>query len=149
MPDTLSRLLPLYPARARPLASPTPLGNAGGYSGARLWRFDAGLGPLVARAYPPDAPDVPALTRIHGWIARLADLDFIPAPLATLDGRTLVVVDGTAWEVTPWRPGVADSSRPPPRPRLRAAFGGLAAVHQRLAFEASVAPSPGLLARLG
>jgi hypothetical protein len=145
MPDTLSRLLSMYPARARPLAPPTPLGNAGGGSGARLWRFDSGLGPLVARAYPPDGPDPSSLSRIHGWIARLADLDFIPVPLATLDGRTLVVLDGLSWEVTPWKSGVAD----PSPARLRAALGGLAAVHQRLAFEASIAPSPGLMARLG
>lgn len=148
MPDALPHLLALYPALARPLVPPTPLGNAGGLSGARLWRFDSGLGPLVARAYPPDGPGPSALSRIHGWIARLADLDFIPVPLATLDGRTLVMLDATCWEVAPWRPGAADPSRPPPRARLRAALAGLAAVHQRLAFGVSIAPSPGLMARL-
>jgi Ser/Thr protein kinase RdoA (MazF antagonist) len=148
VPDALSHLLALYPAPARALAPPTPLGNAGGGSGARLWRFDSGHGPLVARAYPPDGPGPAVLARIHGWIARLADLDFIPVPLATLDGPTLVVLDASCWEVAPWKPGAADASQPPARARLWAAMGGLAAVHQRLAVDSSIGPSPGLLARL-
>ncbi len=148
MPDAFARLLSLYPARARPLAPPIPLGNAGGGSGARLWRFDSGLGPLVARAWPVDGPGPSALRRIHAWLARLVDLDFIPVPLASRDGRTLVVLDGACWDVSPWRPGVADPSRPPARGRLRAAFAGLAAVHQRLAPDSTRGPSPGLVARL-
>lgn len=148
MPDPLSHLLSLYPAGARPLVAPTPLGNAGGGSGARLWRFDSGLGPLVARAWPVDGPGRRGLLRVHGWLGRLADLGFIPVPLAALDCRTLVVLDGTNWEVAPWRPGAADPSRPPPAARLRAAFAGLGAVHQRLARESMSGPSPGLVARL-
>jgi homoserine kinase type II len=144
----LERLLALYPAQARPLAPPTPLANAGGFSGARLWRFDSGLGPLVAREWPAVGPSPDALRRIHGWLVRLADLDFIPQPLTTLDGRTLVTHEVHVWEVTRWLPGLADASRPPSRPRLRAAFTGLAAVHQRLAFESSRAAAPGLATRL-
>jgi Ser/Thr protein kinase RdoA (MazF antagonist) len=51
--------------------------------------------------------------------------------------------------VAPWLPGLADVSRPPRTSRVRAAFAGLAAVHQRLAaFEATRGTSPGLAARL-
>jgi Ser/Thr protein kinase RdoA (MazF antagonist) len=148
MLDTLTRLTALYPAQARPLGPPMPLGNAGGLSGARLWRFDSGSGPTVARAWPLDGPRPDALRGIHAWLARLADLEFIPVPLAALDGRTLIELDDVSWEVTPWRPGAADASRPPAPMRLRAAFSALAAVHQRLAFESTRAPSPGVTARL-
>ena len=37
--DEVTALLARYPAIARPHAKPEPLGNAGGYSGARLWRY--------------------------------------------------------------------------------------------------------------
>ncbi|HEY2154142.1 MAG TPA: phosphotransferase, partial [Isosphaeraceae bacterium] len=148
MLDTLTRLTGLYPAHARPLGPPVPLGNAGGLSGARLWRFDSGSGPMVARAWPLDGPGPEALRAIHAWLARLADLDFIPVPIATLDNRTLIELDERSWEVAPWRPGSADVSRPPSPGRLRAAFSALGAVHQRLAFESTLAPSPGLAARL-
>jgi Ser/Thr protein kinase RdoA (MazF antagonist) len=148
MHDPLNQLLSLYPASAQPVAAPLWLGNAGGGSGAKLWRFESGLGDLVARAWPIDGPGAAVLRRIHGWLSRLADLDFVPVPLNALDGRTLVTIEGQHWEITPWRPGQAELSRPPDRTRLRAAFSGLAAVHQRLAFESVEALSPGLQTRL-
>ncbi len=148
MPDTLSHLVGLYPAQARPLGPPAPIGNAGGLSGARLWRFDSGMGSMVARAWPLDGPGPDSLRRIHSWLARLADLESIPIPLRAIDGRSLIVIDGVCWELVPWCPGSPDTSRPPSSDRLRAAFSALAAVHQRLAFESTEAPSPGLAARL-
>jgi Ser/Thr protein kinase RdoA (MazF antagonist) len=148
MHDSLTQLLRFYPASVQPLATPLWLGNAGGGSGARLWRFESGIGDLVARAWPIDGPGPAVLGRIQTWLARLADLDFVPVPLNALDGRTLVLLDGQHWEITPWRPGKADGGRPPDPIRLRAAFSGLAAVHQRLAFESVEALSPGLQTRL-
>ncbi len=148
MLDTLTQLTGLYPAQARPLGTPVPLGNAGGLSGARLWRFDSGLGPMVARAWPVDGPEPEALLAIHRWLAWLADLEFIPIPLQTSDGRTLIDLAGRSWEIAPWRPGAASPDRPPSFAQLRAAFSALAAVHQRLAFESTRTPSPGLAARL-
>jgi Ser/Thr protein kinase RdoA (MazF antagonist) len=148
MRDPLTRLLSTYPAQARPLGVPTPLGNAGGFSGARLWRFDSGLGPLVARLWPADGPGPEALGWVHGRLGRLADLGFVPVPLARLDGSTLAEMDGRSWEIAPWLAGSPDLSRPPSADRLRAAFAGLAAVHQRLGFESSPGTSPGLESRL-
>ncbi len=142
-------VLALYPARARPIAPPEPLGNAGGLSGARLWRFASGVGPLVARAWPVDGPDLASLGRVHGWLAEAGDLGFLPVPIPTLDGRTAVPDDGRIWEVAPWMPGAADPGRPPPRLRLRAAFAGLAAFHARLGRHRFEGTSPGLAARLG
>jgi Ser/Thr protein kinase RdoA (MazF antagonist) len=148
MLDSLNQLLRLYAASAQPLAPPIWLGNAGGGSGAKLWRFQSGLGDLVARAWPIDGPGPAVLGRIHSWLARLADLDFVPVPLTTLDGRTLISIHGQHWEITPWQSGKAEESHPPELIRFRAAFAALAAVHQRLAFESVEAPSPGLQARL-
>jgi Ser/Thr protein kinase RdoA (MazF antagonist) len=148
MSDALTRFLSLYPAHARPALSPVSMGNAGGGSGARLWRFESGIGPLVARAWPPDGPGPAALAQIHRWLANAADLDFVPVPLETRDGRTLVEIDDRRWELAPWCRGVSDPGRPPSVVRLRAAFAGLAAFHQRLAFSATFGPSPGLGARL-
>lgn len=148
MPDVLTSLLTLYPAGAQPQTPPSSLGNAGGTSGARLWTFESALGPLVARAWPIDGRTTSALMQIHDWLARLADLDFVPVPIAARDGRSLLEIHGQCWEIAPWRPGTADSSRPPSCTRLRSAFAGLAAVHQRLAFRTVTAPSPGLIARL-
>ena len=144
----LDALLKLYPAADSPIATPVSLGNAGGGSGARLWRFETGIGPHVARAWPIDGPGPDALVAIHRQLARLSPLDFIPIPRPTRDGRTLVVLDGRAWEIAPWLPGDPDRSEPPAVPRVRAGFAGLAAVHDRLGVEGSVGPSPGLHARL-
>ncbi len=137
-----------YPASCRPTSPPRPLGNAGGLSGARLWRFDSGRGSLVARCWPEDGPDLARLSGIHAWLAGAADLGFVPAPIPTLDGRTAVEVDGRLWEVAPWMPGVADLGRPPAPGRLRAGFAGLAAFLARLGPAGSVGPSPGLAARV-
>lgn len=141
-------ILSRYPAIIRPTSAPEPLGNAGGGSGARLWRFASGRGALVARAWPPDGPGRPELERIHRWLAEAEDLGFVPVPIAATDGRTLHDHAGLLWEVSPWHSGQAVLSRPPPRPQLRAGLTALAAFHQVLARHQLRAPSPGLQARL-
>src|SRR5262249_21238363 len=69
------------------------------------------------------------------------------APLRALDGRTLLVNDGRIWELSPWMPGTADLSRPPPLARLRSGFAALAAFHQSLAHHRAAGTSPGLVRR--
>src|SRR4051812_49800653 len=100
--DDLSTVLTRYPAIDRPCRPPEALGNAGGWSGARLWRYESGRGPLVARAWPADGPGREALGQIHRWLEAVADLGFIPVPLSALDGRTLQEQGGRFWEVVPW-----------------------------------------------
>lgn len=141
-------VLDRYPASIRPTSPPRPLGNAGGLSGARLWRFDSGRGPLVLRCWPTDGPDLARLEWIHACLAALGDLGFVPVPIPALDGRTIALVDGRLWEVAPWMPGVADLDRPPARERMQAAFAGLAAFLAQLAPMKSHGPSPGLSARI-
>ncbi len=143
----MNRVLKLYPSIARPLGTPEGLGNAGGLSGSRLWRYQAGLGTLVARAWPSDGPPLALLETIHGWLAESALLAFVPVPVRGLDGRTLYEESGCFWEVTPWMPGGAETDRLPTHGQVRAGFEALAAFHQRLACHATRARSPGLQAR--
>ena len=89
MDEDLRAVLAGFPAAARPLTAPEPLGNAGGTSGARLWRFASGRGILVARAWPPDGPGPADLEQIHGWLAEAEGLGFVPVPVPGLDGRTV------------------------------------------------------------
>src|SRR4051794_27994507 len=117
--DDLTAVLARYPAIARPCRAPEALGNAGGWSGARLWRYESGRGRLVARAWPVDGPGPEALGQIHRWLEEMSDLGFVPVPLPGLDGRTLHEQGGRLWDVSPWLDGAAAPERPPSRPRLR------------------------------
>lgn len=148
MDPDLNQVLAQYPASARPWTEPSPLGNAGGLSGSRLWRYRAGSGDLVARAWPVDGPPRATIERIHRWLRLTADLGFIPVPLASLDGRTLIEQAGGLWEVAPWLPGDSQDETRPDSVTLHAAFAALGAFHQRLARHELRGPSPGLLTRL-
>lgn len=143
MTAALDRLLSTYAADLRPTRDPIPLGNAGGGSGASLWRFDSARGPLVARAYPPDGPGLAGIVAVHDWLSLLAGFSFIPIPLSTRDGRTAVALEGRIWDLAPWLPGAPSSGRSDVAAGLRA----LGLVHDRLSRLSAEAPSPGLIAR--
>jgi Ser/Thr protein kinase RdoA (MazF antagonist) len=147
MTDDLTALWARYPATVRPLSAPEPLGNAGGLSGARLWRFASARGLFVARAWPRGVCDVHRVEQVHRWQAESAHLGFVPVPAPAIDGRTFVEHAGAIWELAPWMPGTADLGRPPALARLRSGFAGLAAFHQSLAHHATHRPSPGLALR--
>ena len=148
MMSTLRTVLSRYPAIAQPLEEPEALGNAGGFSGSRFWRFGSGMGRLALRAWPVDGPSESALARIHSWLLGAARLDFVPEPLASLDGRTFVAWDGRLWELTRWLTGAADPARPPTPARVFSAFAALGAFHQAMNGPAIVGPSGGIRARL-
>jgi homoserine kinase type II len=145
--EDVRAVLALYTAAEHPLGPLQPLGNAGGGSGASLWRYRSGRGDRVVRAWPIDGPTSGDLERIHGWLRRASALEFVPVPLEALDGRTFHERGGLLWEVAPWRPGAADANRPPASAHSRAGFAGLAAFHQVFGGEPSEGPSPGLAAR--
>ncbi|WP_435005889.1 phosphotransferase enzyme family protein [Tundrisphaera lichenicola] len=140
-------VLDRYSASARPISEPLALGNAGGFSGASLWRFRSGLGLLGLKAWAIGGPDLESLRQIHRWLAAAQDLGFLPIPIPTMDGSTIVEADGRRWDLSPWLPGEAAHSRPPKPVQVRAMFGGLAAFHLRLASERTEGKSPGLAAR--
>jgi homoserine kinase type II len=114
-----------------PSARPRPLGNHGGFSGARLWRVEAAGTPFCLRAWPPGDPTPERLRWLHNLMAaaRGAGPTIVPhvVPVA---GSTFVSCAGRLWELTTWLPGRADFSHRPALPRLCAACAALARVHQ-------------------
>ncbi|MEO6810712.1 MAG: phosphotransferase [Isosphaeraceae bacterium] len=142
-------LLARYPSLIQPLSVLEPLGNAGGTSGSRLWRFDSARGPLVVRAWPIDGPSLARLRWIHQILFQVQDLRFIPVPERDRQGVSIQEHAGRLWDLSPWMPGSADPGRPPPTLRLRSAFAALARFHQRTRHVGrSLDVSPGLRARL-
>lgn len=144
---SLNAIVSRYPFRAQPLSPPQPLGGAGGLSGARLWRYQSALGPLVLRAWPPHGPGRAHIERVHRWLFMTAELGFTPVPIRDNHGRSIQEYDGRLWEIAPWLTGSADLGQPPGRARILHAFAGLAAFHQRLAREQIEGPSMGLRER--
>jgi Ser/Thr protein kinase RdoA (MazF antagonist) len=136
-----------YATPFRPLEQPEPLGGAGGYSGARLWKYRAEAGQFVLRAWPATGPPRAHLEQVQHWLAIASDLGFLPVPIPNRFGQALQAWHGRMWEIAPWLNGAPDCGRCPSSPRLRAAFTALAAFHLRLATLGHRGHSPGLLAR--
>src|SRR5579884_2430970 len=109
-----------------------PLGNHGGFSGARLWRITSLAGHFCLRGWPPDDPSPDRLQEIHESmiVARRFGLTFVPAILATDSGSTFAQCADRLWELTSWMPGRADFHAQPTPARLEAACTALARVHQ-------------------
>jgi homoserine kinase type II len=140
-------LLTRYPQHVQPLSELESQGNAGGYSGARLWRFQALTGQFVLRSWPTIGPDRAQLARIHHWLFLTSETGLTPVPVRDNSDGTVQEFEGTLWEITPWLFGQAESAHPPPIARLQAAFSGLAALHARWASELDYDQSPGLALR--
>src|SRR4051794_29949926 len=103
--DAAREVLTTFPALGPP-APPQPLGNRGGFSGARLWRVQAAAGPVCLRAWPA-APEPARLDFVHRLMsrARAAGLGFVPPLFACEGGRTWLPAHGRLWEVAGWLPG--------------------------------------------
>jgi Ser/Thr protein kinase RdoA (MazF antagonist) len=114
-----------------PAASWHALGNHGGFSGARLWRVEAGGDSFCLRAWPFRDPDPQRLRWLHHLMAaaRAAGLTFVPR-LITVGGTTFLEHGGQLWELTTWLPGRADFHHRPESARVRAACVALARVHR-------------------
>ncbi|HEX5105379.1 MAG TPA: phosphotransferase [Pirellulaceae bacterium] len=109
-----------------------PLGNAGGWSGSRLWRvWAADDRQLCLRRHPESwrAPD--RLRFIHRVLQHVhaGGLSVVPVPLVATSGATIIQHNGYLWELTPWMPGIADFHSHPTRERLRSALQTLARFH--------------------
>src|SRR5437879_400346 len=76
-----------------------PLGNRGGFSGARLWRWQTLGGMFALRAWPAEMTAA-RLTTIHRLMreARRASLSFVPTLLPTREGTTWIEEEGRLWE---------------------------------------------------
>ena len=134
-----------------------PLGSAGGLSGAQFWRLATPRCTLLLRRWPVEHPTPDRLRFIHAVLRHAADrgIDFLPVPIATADGATLVSHAGHRWELAPWLPGVADYDRSPRAEKLHAAMAALAEFHKAVAdFQTSpplaslLRPAPAITTRL-
>jgi Ser/Thr protein kinase RdoA (MazF antagonist) len=128
-----------------------PLGNRGGFSGARLWRLHTPGGLFCLRAAAPaEAPAHVAGRHRLMTLACRAGLGFVPVVLTTPRAETVVQAGGRCWELMQWLPGRADYRAAPSPARLRAAAQALAAVHrvwEPLGGEV-VSPCPAVASRL-
>jgi Ser/Thr protein kinase RdoA (MazF antagonist) len=148
--DSVPLVLSRYPLRVQPISPVRRLGNAGGSSGATLWRYRAADGDMVLRAWPGHGPTPARLEMIHGWLGELAELGLVPIPVPwpDRDGRTVQYLDGLYWEVAPWLPGAPALERPATAARVQSAFTALASVHRRLSSHGQRGASPGLRLRI-
>jgi Ser/Thr protein kinase RdoA (MazF antagonist) len=151
--DILGRAAVAVLARFSAVGDPggfVPLGNRGGFSGARLWRGRSADGqPLCLRAWPPVASDPARLSLIHAQMRAAGSLPFVPRVRAERSGTTWVASAGRLWDLTDWMPGRADFRSDPSTRRLDAACAALAALHRAWSpARASHAPCPAVLRRL-
>ncbi len=152
MTQTETTILSHYPDAAHP-QSIEWLGNAGGFSGAQLWRVSTSKQVLCLRRWPAEHPTLERLIQIHHVLRSVFQkgFRFLPAPLKTNGGFTFVQHHGHLYDLTPWLPGTADFRQSPTDPRLQAAMAATAQFHllagQTPGFEQNVGQSPGLAER--
>lgn len=122
-----------------------PLGNAGGFSGAHIWRGETARGhSLCLRAWPTGKTREDHLRLIH-QAQNLCKLPFVPRLWRTRNKDCYVRRGEQFWEVSDWMPGHAGFHLQPSDERLFAAMRALAAIHESLQHaEARVGPCPGV-----
>lgn len=131
-----------------------PLENAGGFSGARLWRVTDGAQRWCLRRWPADYPDETRLRFIHAVLEFAGmQVDIVPKLQRTTAGDTAMAVEGHLWELTTWLPGVANFHQQPSEAKLISALQALATVHRALEYfptrMTGLGTSPGIAERRG
>jgi homoserine kinase type II len=144
-------VLKLYSHRGQ-LSRVVCLGNAGGFSGSRLWRCEFNDDAMCLRRWPVEHPTEDRLILIHRVLLHLAQarIDFVPVPVLTNSGLSFVRRRGHFWELTKWLPGNADFHARPSIQRLEAALTALAQIHSAsgtLADLHSIGPIPAVIDR--
>ncbi len=146
----LPTILSTYPHDCQPVTSEF-LGNAGGFSGALLWKLKTVRGMLCLRRWPANHPSTTTLRWIHDVLAHVASQGFelVPVPIKCSHGNSFLLADGHLWELTPWMPGDANYHLDPTPRKLKSAMQILAEFH-RAASDIHVSSdiSRGVLERL-
>ena len=107
----------------------TPV-STGGFSGAALWKVERGSDCYCLRRWPPSHPSLERLQYIHGVLRQVAtSITEVGSPIVDLQGQTIIVDSGTLWELSDWKPGVADYHQSPTPNKLAAAMHLLARFH--------------------
>jgi Ser/Thr protein kinase RdoA (MazF antagonist) len=124
--EVLSR----YP-RWHACASFRALGNAGGFSGARLWQLREPSEIACLRAWPSETTDEKRLQFIHSLLsaAHHGGLSFVPRVYCTDAGRSWVRTGGTLWDLTTWLRGQANFRDHPTPERLESACIAVGRLH--------------------
>ncbi len=145
-------ILASYPDAFRP-QNIQPLGNAGGFSGARFWRVEAPAGTFCLKRWPHEHATPERLQFIHAALNHVHRQGTVkvPYPITNRDQRTFVVHNDFFWELTPWIAGKADYRESPSHAKLSAAFRSLAQFHVSAATLAGLVlindVSPGIMSR--
>ena len=130
-----------------PIAKTIPLGNAGGFSGATLWRVQAQEGQFCLRLWPSGGynPDYAWLHEIlrRGFEAGLP----LATPILNRNGQSLVSLRGRSFELSPWMPGTADFNDDPSESRVRSLIECVARFHQTFRDSFRYAPSKAITMR--
>src|SRR5262245_52366570 len=133
-----------------PVGSCQPLGNHGGFSGARIWRVSSVGASFCLRAWPEKGTTPLALREIHRLMRQAEDLPFVPRVLAGRHQQSVFLHEGRLWDLTTWLPGRADFHERPTIERLQAVCMALARLH--LAWAQSpphtISPCPAIERRL-
>lgn len=108
------------------------LGNAGGFSGAQLWRVRDASRVYCLRVWP-EGTQLNRLLWIHSILARAyehgQECQFVPVPLQASNGSTVVQLGSNLWQLEPWMPGAANYFDCPSVLKLKSAVQSLAQFH--------------------
>lgn len=141
------------------------LGNHGGFSGAELWRIDgveldtSGGRAYCLRKWPGGISESGRVKRIHRLLTHAVkrgfDEQLIPVPIRLVGypvahrnaseehAETMLLHDGSVYELTPWLPGRADFHDNPRIERIKHAAETLARFHLAIEdFTGHAASSP-------
>jgi Ser/Thr protein kinase RdoA (MazF antagonist) len=128
-----------------------PLANAGGFSGARIWRVETQSRTYCLKSWPPSRIDSIRLSWIHDRLtfARSCGIEFLPSIARRRDGLSCSEFGERVWDLIDWMPGIADFQGRPTAARMASAMSALAQLHRvwRQA-ESGVGPCPSITRRL-
>lgn len=107
----------------------TPV-STGGFSGAALWRIEREAESFCLRQWPPTHPSLERLQYIHGILQQVAiEVSEVAQPISDRHGQTIIAEAGTLWELSHWKPGVANYHQLPSKTKLTAAMRLLCRFH--------------------
>jgi homoserine kinase type II len=108
------------------------LGNAGGFSGAMLWRVASPTQSLCLKAWSQDCGGVQHLHKMHALMtqARQSGVAVVPIVVPSKAGPSAVFGLGRPWDLTQWMPGLTLEGRQATATQIRAACEVLARIHR-------------------
>jgi Ser/Thr protein kinase RdoA (MazF antagonist) len=107
MNSTLTAVLENWADQFCQNAQITALGNAGGFSGANIWRISNVQQTFCLRRWPKQHPSLARLVWIHKVLFHVSQHSGLPLalPIPTTDGSSFVLHAGHLWELSLWLPG--------------------------------------------